>query len=197
LSTAQSQEGELTEALQLEAERARRWRYVWAAINGLSTVVPLATLPLVERKYWPDVVAGSITSAVSTGTTVLWPLEVEKGDSVLLSFADRPPCERTRLQRSFFVEAADDESYRRSWPWHAVNLGVSAALGGIVAFGFGHPAGGLITGLSGFVAGEAQLLTQPAGLLAMSGASSHLAMGRVAYRFAPTREVGINLSLRW
>jgi hypothetical protein len=197
VSTAQIQEVELTEALQLEAGRARRWRHIWAAINGLSTVVPLATLPLVDRKYWPDVVAGSITSAVSTGTTVLWPLEVENADSVLLSTTELPPCERARLLRSFFLEAAHDESYRRSWPWHAVNLGISAALGGIVAFGFGHPAGGLITGLSGFVAGEAQLLTQPADLSAMSSASSRLAMGRVAYQFAPTREVGINLSLRW
>jgi hypothetical protein len=197
VSTAQIQEVELTEALQLEAARARRWRYVWTAINGISTVVPLATLPLVDRKYWPDVVAGSITSAVSTSATVLWPLEVENADSVLLSLADRPPCERAPLLRSFFVEAARDESYRRSWPWHAVNFAVSAALGGVVAFGFGHPAGGLITGLSGFVAGEAQLLTQPVGLPEMSGVSSRLATVRMAYQFAPARKLGINLSLQW
>jgi hypothetical protein len=197
VSTALIQEVELTEAVQLEASRARRWRYVWTAINGTSTVVPLATLPLVDRKYWPDVVAGSITSAVSTGATVLWPLEVENADILLLSLTELPPCERVRSLRSFVVEAAHDESYRRSWPWHAVNFGVSAALGGIVAFGFGHPAGGLITGLSGFVAGEAQLFTQPAGLEAMSGVSSSLATLRIGYRFAPARELGIDLSLQW
>jgi hypothetical protein len=198
VSTAENQEVELTEALELEAGRARRWRYVWAAINGTSTVVPLATLPFVDRKYWPDVVAGSITSAVSTGATVLWPLEVENADTVLLSLTELPPCERARSLRSYVVEAARDESYRRSWPWHAVNLGVSAALGGIVAFGFGHHAGGLITGLSGFVAGEAQLLTQPTGLTAVPVFSSHwLTVRGSAYRFTPGREVGVNLSVRW
>src|SRR5262249_54510986 len=153
------QESELLEAVQLEAVRAKRWDYVWATINGLSTVVPLAALPLVDRRYWPDLVAGSISSAISTGATVLWPLQVENADLVVARLAQHTPCERIRSLRFFVAEAADDEVYRKAWPWHVLNLGISGALAGVVAFGFHHPTGGLITGLSGFLAGEAQLFT--------------------------------------
>jgi hypothetical protein len=154
----------LSEALAAEAGRARRWRYTWTAINGLSTVAPLAITPLVDRASWVDLVVGSLASALSTGVTVGWPLRVEQAESTLNDISLVPPCERLPALHVFAVSASHEEAARRAWPWHVLNLGVSAALGAGLAFGFHHRTAGFVTGVSGFLAGEAQLLTQPAGL---------------------------------
>jgi len=161
LAEADVQTRLLTERITTEAARAREWRYVWAAINGLSTVVPLAVIPLAPPDIRPDLLAGSISSAVSTGFTLFWPLEIESAPLQLASVSGLAPCQRLQAVRAVAAAAADDEIARRAWPWHVINFGISAALGAVVAFGFHHPTGGLVTGLSGFAAGEAQLFTQP------------------------------------
>jgi hypothetical protein len=154
----------LREVLTAEAHSARRWRYTWTAINGLSTVAPLAILPFVSRANWVDLVVGSAASALSTGVTMGWPLRVEQVEATFDAMSSLPPCERVRALEVFAVSASYDETARRAWPWHALNLGVSAALGTVLAFNFHRRTAGLVTGLSGFLAGEAQLFTQPSNL---------------------------------
>jgi hypothetical protein len=161
---AERQAHALEELLVLESNRARTWRYGWTVVNGLSTLAPLAIMPFVQRAIWPDLAAGSVTSAVSTGFTIFWPLQVEHVEVQLRSISGLTPCERLFRLQMLTISAAEDEVARRAWPWHAVNFGISAALGMVLAFGFGHRTGGFITGLSGFIAGEAQLFTQPENL---------------------------------
>ena len=154
----------LERRVSVEADRARRWRYVWTAINGFSTAAPIAAIPFVSRDVRTDLVVGSVSSAVSTGFTVFWPLEVEGASERLAMASGLGPCARLQVYSAVAASAADDEVKRRAWPWHVVNFGVSAALGAVLAFGFRHPLGGVITGASGFAVGEAQLLTQPVAL---------------------------------
>lgn len=161
LSTATMQ---ITERVANEAARAREWRYVWTAINGLSTVGPLAAIPFTSRDIRADLVAGSVSSAISTGFTFFWPLEVEGAPDKLALALELAPCQRLPSVLAIAASAAEDEIARRAWPWHLLNFGVSAALGTVVAFGFHHPTGGVISGVSGFAVGEAQLFTQPVGL---------------------------------
>ena len=161
---AEQRARDLIVALKLESARARRWRLAWAGINGLSTVAPLAAMPFVRRTLWPDLVAGSISSALSTGFTFFWPLQVEGVAGELDAMAGLEPCERLFAVQMFAAAASENEVARRAWPWHVVNFGLSAALGAALAYGFDHPTAGWVTGLSGFVVGEAQLFTQPSSL---------------------------------
>ncbi len=93
-----------------EADRARRWRYVWTAINGFSTAAPLAAIPFVSRDVRTDLVVGSVSSAVSTGFTVFWPLEVEGASERLAMASGLGPCARLQVSSAEAASAADDES---------------------------------------------------------------------------------------
>ncbi len=154
----------LTDALRLESARAVRWRYAWTAINGVSAIGPLVAMPFVRRSLWSSLVAGSISSAISTGFTLFWPLEVEGVRGELAFLHNIGPCDRLQTIQRLTASASNDEIARRAWPWHVVNFGVSAALGAVVAIGLDHPTAGFVSGLSGFVVGETQLFTQPVNL---------------------------------
>jgi len=186
----------LLETLTLEAARARRWRYAWAGINGLSTVAPLAAMPFVHRDIWPDLLAGSIASAVSTGFTVLWPLEVERAPNDVPSSSKLGGCGRLHAVEAATDSASADEVSRRAWPWHVVNFGVSAALGAVLAFGLDHPGGGLIAGLSGFAVGEAQLFTQPVNLRDLQPATSFV-LHPVWFAFPMPAVAGVGAIFEW
>ena len=149
-----------------EAGRARTWRQSWTIVNGASAVAGLAAVPLVDPAGRKDMILGSAVSAASALVTWVWPLEVE-------SFSDQPPATCTSVEtRQRIASAAADEAARVSWPWHLLNAGVSAALSAVMFYGFRHPKSAVIAGVGSFVAGEAQLFTQPTSLSAAPTALS-------------------------
>jgi hypothetical protein len=144
-----------------EARRARVWRYSWTGVNAALAVGSFAVVPFVDSESRPDWVVSGTGSAITTVLTFAWPLRVESAEAELAAL---PIIERRKHLPRLLRESAEDEHDRVTWPWHAANVGLSALVGGIIAFGYGHYESGLITGLSGVALGEAQLLTQPTGL---------------------------------
>jgi hypothetical protein len=137
----------------------------WLVINGVSAVAPLVAVPLVSSELKRDLLAGAAVSGASAVVTLLWPLDVEAYGALLECEGAPSAREDVSYVEQLARAAGRDEALRVSWPWHVANLAVSGALGAVLALGFGHRTGGAITAASSFVAGEAQLLTQPTGLI--------------------------------
>jgi hypothetical protein len=144
--------------LRREARRAKTWRYTWTAVNGGLTAGAFVAAPLVSREERPDFIVSGIGSAITTICTWAWPLRVEHAPDELDAL---PPAEQVqRLRR----ESAKDERERIRWPWHVANIGLAAAGGAVIAFGYRHYSSGALTAAAGSAIGELQLFTQPTGL---------------------------------
>jgi hypothetical protein len=149
-------------ALEGEATRARTWRYAWVGINGAVTVGSFALVPLVDRESRPDFVVSGVGAGITLLTTWIWPLRVETAVEELQGLS---PAERARLLPLRYRESAEDERDRVAWPWHVANIGLAAAGGAVIAFGFKHYLSGALTAASGAALGEVQLFTQPTALV--------------------------------
>jgi len=160
-------------ALESEATRARVWRYTWSGVNAGLMVGSFVAVPLVERESRPDWIVSGVGSGITLLATWFFPLRVEDAAEEL---ADLPPAERARRLPALLRESALDERERVTWPWHVANLGLSAAGGAVIAFGFDHYLSGALTAVGAAALGELQLFTQPTGLAEDCG---------VACRFTP------------
>jgi hypothetical protein len=157
-------DAEIEALLRDQARRARRYRYAWTGINAALTVGAFAVIPLIDRPHREDYVVNGIASLVGMVTTLAFPLQVEGDEPALNDLVALPPAERHKRLSALLDAGARDEHARVAWPWHALNLGTSALAGGIITVGFGHTESGVLTGIAGFILGEAQILTQPTGL---------------------------------
>jgi hypothetical protein len=102
-----------------------------------------------------------IGSGIAAATTWFWPLRVEGAAEELEALS--PAARRQQLGR-LWRESAADERDRVRWPWHLANLGLAAAGGAVIAFGYHHYLSGALTAAAGGALGELQLFTQPTGL---------------------------------
>jgi hypothetical protein len=148
-------------ALEREAERARVWRYTWSGINAGLTLGSFVAVPLVDRESRPDWIVSGIGSGITLLATWFFPLRVEDAAEELAAL---PPAERAKRLPALLRESALDERERVTWPWHVANLGLSAAGGAVIAFGFDHYLSGALTAAGAAILGELQLFTQPTGL---------------------------------
>ena len=144
---------ELRTALEEEADRAFTWRVTWTAINAALGGASFAGVFVLPKSQEPSLIVGGIASCVSALLTWLLPLEVES--------AARQAGQHGAKVRELYVEAAEDESDRVQWPWHLLNVALSAIPGVIIWAGYEQLDNGLITFASGVVLGELALLTQP------------------------------------
>jgi hypothetical protein len=163
---------EITALLRDQSRRARRYRYVWTGINGGLALGCFALLPLSSHDRREDYAVSGIASLVGAVTTFVLPLNAEDDERQLGALSELAPAERHEQLQKLLSDSADDEHARVTWPWHALNLGTSVLTGGIIAFGFGHTESGIQTGIVGFALGEAQILTQPTGLVGARLAAS-------------------------
>lgn len=162
--------------LRAEARAARTWRYTWSGINAGLMVGSFAIAPLVQKEDRPDWIVSGIGSGVTVLATWFFPLRVESAVDELEAL----PPEQCRAQLApLSLESLRDERARVTWPWHVLNLGLSAAAGGIIAFGYRHYASGVVTGVVGASLGEAQLFTQP--IMASAQPQSQRPVPRLAF----------------
>ncbi|HEX6277002.1 MAG TPA: hypothetical protein VFZ53_28370 [Polyangiaceae bacterium] len=164
-------------SLRDEARRARTWRYVWSGVNAGLTVGAFAAVPLVERESRPDWIISGIGSGVTVLATWFLPLRVESASDELDAL---PPDEKAKQWRRLRRESAEDEQARVTWPWHALNVAFCFGTGAIIAFGYDHYWSGLFTAVSSTALGEAQLFTQPTGLVGAESAGLRL-LPRLAF----------------
>lgn len=149
-----------------EAERARVWRYTWSGINAGLMLGSFVAIPIVDRESRPDWVVSGVGSGVTLLATWFFPLRVEEAEAELAAL---PPAAREKRRLVLLRESAEDERERVTWPWHALNFGVAAASGAVIAFGFDHYLSGALTFAGAAILGEAQLFTQPTALVENCG----------------------------
>lgn len=159
--TAKAQPACDAAALEREAERARVWRYAWSGINAGLTLGSFVAVPLVDRESRPDWIVSGVGSGITLLATWFFPLRVEDAAEALATLS---PAERAKRLPALLRESALDERERVTWPWHVANLGLSAAGGAVIAFGFDHHLSGALTAAGAAILGELQLFTQPTGL---------------------------------
>ncbi len=149
-----------------EGARARRWRYAWGFGNEALATGSFAVLPLYEREKRPDVVVGAFGSVFSGALTLLTPLGVEAAARDLQTGAKLGPCERLGYDEGLAMRYGEEEAKRTGLAPHLFAIGGSAAMGAFIAIAFHHGVSGLITGATGVLLGEGQILTQPTNLTA-------------------------------
>jgi hypothetical protein len=158
-------EPEIEALLRDQAQRAGTYRYVWTGINAGLAIGCFGLMPLVSHDQGEDYAVSGIASLLGTVTTFAFPLHVEHDEPELDALRSLPPTERRKKLSELLRDGARDEHARVTWPWHLLNLGTSAFTGGIIAIGFGHKRAGVQTGIASLLLGEAQILTQPTGLV--------------------------------
>jgi hypothetical protein len=168
---------------------------VWFVINGVSAAAPIALVPLVRPDLRRDLIAGAVVSGASAGVTFFWPLKVETYGAWLAGRAPTSTCRDALDVERLARAAAIDEDQRIQWPWHAANAAVSGALGALMAFGFDHKTTGLVTGISSFLAGEAQLLSQPTHL--RDEWSAYVSSGGIGAASAFESATRLEWTVRW
>jgi hypothetical protein len=144
---------ELRTALEEEADRAFAWRVTWTAINAAVGGASFAGVFVLPKSQEPSLIVGGVASCLTALITWLLPLEVES--------AAREAGQRGAKLRELYVAAAEDESDRVQWPWHLLNVALSAIPGVIIWAGYEQLENGLITFSTGVVLGELALFTQP------------------------------------
>lgn len=158
-------EAEIEALLRDQAQRARTYRYVWTGINAGLAVGSFSLMPFVKHDAREDYAVSGFASLLGTVTTFAFPLHVERDEPELDALRTLPLAERRKKLSELLHDGARDERARVTWPWHLLNLGTSAITGGIIAIGFAHTRAGVQTAIASLLLGEAQILTQPTGLV--------------------------------
>jgi hypothetical protein len=147
--------------LRLEAARepAERWSHVWVIIDGTLTVLQLAAIPAAKSSATRGLLAvGAGTSSVGMFQALLLP--VGPGDQV----HDGPCTQLVHLEQTL-ERGARSQALGTSWLAQIGNLAVNAAFGAGAGLVDGRWQTGLVTFGIGWALGEAQILTQPTGLI--------------------------------
>ncbi len=159
------------QALRDEARRGRVWFWGWTIGSGALPVGQLAPVPFVSDKgLRADLVVGAATSAVGLiGVLASRPESIpgaEALDAMPSPAAD--PCAELSRAEDLLDRAARDEAFATGWLMHGANLLVNVAAGLVLGLGYDRWDSAAITAGSGFVIGEAQILTAPTHLIGWS-----------------------------
>lgn len=171
----------LRDALDAERAPARTWSWTWGLVNGALTAGQLAAAPFARGSGRTLLVAGAAASALGVFQVTFLPITP-------------PPSPPAETERCLALGQAE-EALRRGARNEAYGSGLLAQLGNLaINGGFGlavlltdrrwGPAA-LTFGL-GWALGEAQILTQPTGLVAARGRYEAGALGTGPPRRAAT-----------
>jgi hypothetical protein len=160
---------EISERLAREARHAYTWRLTWTAINGVLTLLPVGGLFVLPRRQRADLIMTAGISAVSTGFTWFWPMDVEDDAELALQVDALPEPERCARLERLLEHSTEDERDRLTWPWHVGNFVSALAPAVIVWLVFHRRTEAVLSLIGGFASGELELLTQPNALLDDSG----------------------------
>ncbi len=163
----------LHETLTHEAHKVHVWSWTWGSIYAGAGVAQIVAMPFSDSQARKTLAVGVGSAAFGSLSLFLLPLRVTRPITALAKRWDDPDrcgvladAERA-LQRS-----AHGERQATGWVGHVGNAIVNIALTMIIGLGFDNWTSGMITGAIGFLVGELNLVTQPAGLPATQDAYS-------------------------
>ncbi len=156
----------LLHALEDNAARLHVWSLTWGSVYAGATAAQVAAIPFVQGNTRDALIVGATAAAIGSLTLYLLPLRLtrtahfERWD---LAGADRCLV-LARVERRF-LDSAQIDRLTAGWFAQAGNLAVNTVLA--IAFGLvsGHWLPAVLGALLGLAVGEANVLTQPHGLV--------------------------------
>jgi hypothetical protein len=156
---------DVARVLRDEAADATLWRVSWTVINSGLTLLTFGGLLVLPRAERAELLVAGVASALSTGVSWWWALDVEDDAVQAAKLARLPAPQRAAHMQRLFEHSARDEAARLTWPWHVGNF-VSALVPAAISWLLlHHRQAALFSLVSGFALGEVEMLTQPTGLL--------------------------------
>jgi hypothetical protein len=153
----------LRERLEANQAPAERWTTTWAIIDGALVAGQLVALPFAQdRSTRALLVAGAASGSLAFVQLIFFPVLV------------RPPsaepgressCEALGELERTLERGARNQALGAGPVAHVSNALINAGLGVGTGFAAGSVAAGALTFAFGFALGEAQILTQPTGLV--------------------------------
>jgi len=165
-------DSEVTERLDFLIERldsgrdyAWWWWTGWTAFYGLGVVVEGMRAGLTDHEARrAQYIVGSVKAVGGVAVLLLRPPEAKDGADDVRALPHSTPDDRRRqlavAERQLHTNAELSDR-RYSWLRHAINLGVNAAGGVIIAQGFDDPSRGARSAGVGAAVGELSIWTQP------------------------------------
>jgi hypothetical protein len=148
------------------ARRLHVWSLVWGTTYAAATAAQLVALPLVQGGARIDLTAGAISAAVGSASLYLLPLRITSASKFEPSeLEDSDRCKVLASVEQRFFDTAKIDRLSASWIGHAGNVAINAALALILGLGYGRWESAAISAAVGLAVGEANLLTQPHGLM--------------------------------
>lgn len=152
----------LRERLEAARAPAEWWTGVWGIIDGGSIVGQLAALPAAgSRSDRVVLAAGAFSGGLAIGQMVFLP--VVPDTTPLPAGVD--PCATLAILEARIERGARNQALGTGWGAQAGNVLVNGALGVLAALTAKDAWSGALTAGIGWAVGEAQLLTQPTGLV--------------------------------
>ena len=142
--------------------RAKAWSYTWTGVYGALT--GLQTFQAVHTRHdRTSNIVGASQSLLGLAVLIVDPFHARSSGSDLREIPGNTPEEQQhKLDRaeSWLERNYKQEKFGRSWPNHVIALAVTIIGGGIVWHNNGSK-NGMTTILTGIVASEVQIWTQP------------------------------------
>ncbi len=151
--------------LELEAPPAVTWWWGWTlGYAGLAAVQGAGYALIHDEQTRPQLLVGAAGSVLGVAGMFLNHVrDVGEAQRVLRDAPD--DAARQKLARTWLPRARDAEIEGRRWLNHALCLAVGVASGVVLWRVYDQPGRGVMSALAGVAVGEAQLLSQPTGLL--------------------------------
>jgi hypothetical protein len=156
----------LVGALTENARRLNAWSLGWGTTYAVATAAQVTAIPLVHGGVRIDLSAGAIAAGIGSAALYLLPLQITGAARFSDAELDDPDrCQiLAQVERRFF-ESAEIDRLSASWLAHAGNLAINAALALVLGLGYGRWTSAAISAAVGLSVGEANLWTQPHGLV--------------------------------
>ncbi|HUB08180.1 MAG TPA: hypothetical protein VMB50_14325 [Myxococcales bacterium] len=157
----------LLRALHGNAARLRTWSLVWGTTYAAAAAGQLSVLPFVDDGARFGLTTGAISAVLGSAALFLLPLRLTLADRVADSDLGAPDrcAVLARVEKRFF-DAARIDRLSDGWIAQGGNVVVNATLAVVLWLGTGSWTAAAIGLGIGLVVGEANLLTQPHGLVA-------------------------------
>jgi hypothetical protein len=153
-----------------QARYAALWQTTWfvARTAILASEVGLAMVsPDPDDRL--DARVTSVFAALPPVGMLLFGLRVVRDGPLFLRLdhldTDASRCAWIARGEQLLARDAKNEDEQRGWLQHALQIGGSTALFLVLGLGWGHWRNAILNGLAGIALGEAQILTQPTGLV--------------------------------
>lgn len=153
--------GYLRERLEAARVPAERWTVIWGSVDSALILGQLAALPVAGSRADRTVLAaGALSGSLAIGQMIFLPVAVPAPPP-----RDGDPCATLAELEASLARGERNQALGAGLAAHAGNVFVNAVVGTLAGVAARRAWSGAVAGGIGWAMGEAQILTQPTGLV--------------------------------